>query len=37
MVEGGMDAEVLAYTVVLGELEGGEFDWDAMKWKKDGA
>jgi hypothetical protein len=25
--------EALAYTVILGEYEGGVFDWQRMKWK----
>jgi hypothetical protein len=25
---------VLACNVVLGELDGGEFDWHSMRWKE---
>ena len=34
LVEGGMEAEAMAYIVTSGELEGGNFDWDNMSWKK---
>lgn len=27
-------AEALAYQVLAGEREGGEFDWSALSWKK---
>lgn len=33
MVECGMIEDVIAWTVIMGELEGGEFDWDRMRWK----
>jgi hypothetical protein len=36
MVEGGMDIEVLAWTIIFGELEGGKFDWAKMDWEKPG-
>ena len=26
--------EVLAMTVLIGEAQGGEFDWDRMRWKE---
>lgn len=26
------DVELLAYCVGLGEIEGGTFDWDRMRW-----
>jgi hypothetical protein len=32
----GMQAEVIAYIVVDGELEGGHFDLDKMEWEKPG-
>lgn len=35
MVDGGMDAEVIAHIVVIGEMEGGHFDWNRLEWKKD--
>jgi hypothetical protein len=28
------DHELLAYGIIMGEFEGGEFDWNAMRWKK---
>lgn len=35
MVEcGGMTADVIAWTVIMGELEGGAFDWQRMRWKE---
>lgn len=34
MVEGGMDADVIAYLVAFGELDGGKFDFDSMEWEK---
>ena len=34
MVEAGMNAEIAAYLVVAGELEGGKFDWAQMTWLK---
>ena len=33
MVECCMHADVMAWTVIMGELEGGQFDWDRMRWK----
>jgi hypothetical protein len=27
------EAELLAWNVIFGELEGGEFNWDAMRWE----
>jgi len=27
-------AQRLGYTVILGELQGGHFDWDEIRWKK---
>ena len=27
-------AQRLAYTVVLGELRGNRFDWNAMRWSR---
>lgn len=27
------DAEFLAYSVAVGEAEGGVFDWDQMQWR----
>jgi hypothetical protein len=27
------DDERLAYVVVLGTLDGNEFDWDLLRWK----
>jgi hypothetical protein len=33
LAEGGMDAELIAYQVVLGELDGGVFRWDRMEWE----
>ncbi len=35
----GMQADVLAYIVVDGELDGGHFDWENMAWedKRDGS
>lgn len=27
-------AELLAYCVIAGELEGGKFNWRAMEWEK---
>jgi len=27
-------AQRLAYTVILIELQGRRFDWDAMRWKR---
>uniref|UniRef100_E6PQ86 Uncharacterized protein n=1 Tax=mine drainage metagenome TaxID=410659 RepID=E6PQ86_9ZZZZ len=27
-------AEVLAFCVAAGELEGGKFDWRSMSWEK---
>lgn len=31
------DAALLGFSVALGELDGGDFDWTALKWleKKD--
>jgi hypothetical protein len=26
--------EVTAWTIILGEMDGGEFDWHAHQWKK---
>ena len=26
--------EVTAWTIILGELDGGEFDWASRRWKK---
>jgi len=34
MVEGGMDAEAVAYTIAAGEVEGGKFDFDRWEWEK---
>jgi len=28
------DYESLALTVILGELEGGSFNWNALRWEK---
>ncbi len=28
-------AEMLAWTVIIGEANGGRFDWDAMTWRHD--
>lgn len=27
--------ERLAWAVVMGEINGGKFDWDAMQWRND--
>lgn len=27
-------AELLAFEVIFGELEGGEFDWPSHRWKQ---
>jgi hypothetical protein len=29
------DAEILAWTVCFGQLEGSEFDWHQMKWRRE--
>lgn len=34
MIDGGMEAEVIAYIVAIGQTEGGKFDWDTMSWEK---
>lgn len=26
--------ELLAWTIIMGECEGGEWDWSRMEWKK---
>ncbi len=26
--------EMLAYTVIFGEFEGGNFDWDELRWRE---
>jgi hypothetical protein len=31
--EGGMEAELIAYQVIFGELEGGTFNFDRMEWE----
>ena len=28
------EADLLAWNVILKELEGASFDWDIMKWRK---
>ena len=28
------DAEMLAWTVAFGKLEGGSFDWEELKWRQ---
>ena len=28
------ETEALAYGIIFGQFEGGEFDWNDMKWKK---
>jgi hypothetical protein len=33
MVECGMEEDVIAWIVIMGEIEGGEFDWRLMRWK----
>ena len=30
------NAELLGFTVIMGELDGGTFDWDNMEWEKRG-
>lgn len=25
--------DTLVWTVILGEIDGGEFDWNSMSWK----
>jgi hypothetical protein len=31
------NAEMMGFAVIMGELDGGSFDWDAMEWvKRDG-
>jgi hypothetical protein len=27
-------ARRLAYVVIAGELDGGEFDWDGLRWRE---
>jgi hypothetical protein len=34
MLEGGMQADAMAYIVASGEIEGGVFDWDRVCWEK---
>ncbi len=29
------DSEMLAWQVALGEADGGEFDWSALRWRQD--
>ncbi len=28
------EAEMLAWHIAFGEIEGGEWDWDRMRWEK---
>jgi len=28
------DVEMLAYDIAMGECEGGEFDWENMRWRE---
>lgn len=35
MTEGGLDAEVLAWIVVIGENEGGKFNWNTLEFERD--
>jgi len=32
MVECGMNIDVIAWTVIMGEFEGGQFDWRGLRW-----
>lgn len=31
----GTRVEMFAWIILYGQLDGGEFDWDAMDWKRD--
>ena len=33
-VESLDDAEIMAWGVAFGELDGGVFDWDRLKWRE---
>lgn len=28
------EVEAFAYCIILGEMEGGKYDWDSMKWQE---
>jgi hypothetical protein len=34
LAEGGMEPELIAYQVILGEADGGTFSWDRMAWEE---
>lgn len=29
-----MEAELIAYQIMFGEMEGGTFSWDRMAWEE---